>query len=79
VGVAVSVGVGVRLGRNVGVREGVKLSTAGWKGVGVSVAFGSTVTRTRGGEEAGGYPAGRVQAVRVSVKRKKNNARLRST
>jgi hypothetical protein len=64
VGEAVCVGRGVRLGGNVNVIDGVKLSTAGWKGVGVALAFGSTVTRLRGGEEAAGFPAGSVQEAR---------------
>jgi hypothetical protein len=62
---AVCVGVGVKVGRKVGVVEGVKLSTAGWKGVGVAVAFGSTVTRLRGGAEAAGFPAGSVQEASI--------------
>jgi hypothetical protein len=75
---AVWVGRGVRVGRNVDVGEGVKLSATGWKGVGVTEAFGSTVTRLRGGEEAGGF-AGRVQAARKNVKRKIESAILRTT
>jgi hypothetical protein len=78
VAVGVSVGRGVDVGSNVAVREGVKLSTAGWKGVGVALAFGSTVTRLRGGDEAGGN-AGRVQAARMSANRKMDSARLRIT
>jgi hypothetical protein len=67
---AVWVGRGVRLGRNVKVGDGVKLSIAGWKGVGVALAFGSTVTRLRGGEEAAEFPAGSVQDAR-NIKPKK--------
>jgi len=61
----VSVGMGVKLGRNVSVGSGVKLSTMGWKGVGVALAFGSTVTRLRGGEEAGGSPLGSEQETNI--------------
>jgi len=62
--VAVSVGRGVMLGSRVSVGRGVKLSAAGWKGVGVTVAFGSTVTRLRGGEEAGESAEGSEQEAR---------------
>jgi len=59
--VAVSVGRGVMLGSRVSVGRGVKLSATGWKGVGVALAFGSTVTRLKGGEEAEGVAPGTVQ------------------
>jgi hypothetical protein len=58
----------VALGGRVIVGNGVKLSTAGWKGVGVALAFGSTVTRLKGGEEAGGFAFGR-QATIVTPQR----------
>ena len=45
---AVCVGKGVTVGGSVSVGSGVKLSTTGWNGVGVAVAFGSTVTRLMG-------------------------------
>jgi hypothetical protein len=64
VGKGVRLGRGVRLGANVSVGSGVKLSTMGWNGVGVALAFGSTVTRLRGGEEAGGSAEGSVQEAR---------------
>jgi hypothetical protein len=69
VAVAVNVGRGVGLGRKVDVGDGVRLSIAGWKGVGVAVAFGSTVTRLRGGEEARGSPLGSVQDVKIKPQR----------
>jgi hypothetical protein len=75
---AVCEGDGVWLGKKVNVGEGVKLSTAGWKGVGVIVAFGSTVTRLRGGEEAAIF-TGRLQETRISVKRKMDSALLCNT
>jgi len=78
VAVDVSVGKGVAVGSSVAVRDGVKLSTAGWKGVRVAVAFGSTVTRLRGGDEAAGN-VGKLQAVKMSAKRKMDRARLRIT
>jgi len=61
--VYVFVGLGdeVALGGNVNVGGGVNVSSTGWKGVGVALAFGSTVTRLRGGEEAGGSALGREQ------------------
>jgi hypothetical protein len=76
---AVSVGMGVKVGRNVDVGDGVKLSIAGWKGVGVALAFGSTVTRLRTGSEAGGYPAGSVQDAKMNVNRDMKSALLRIT
>jgi hypothetical protein len=66
----VNVGWGVWVGRKVSVGSGVKLSTTGWKGVGVALAFGSTVTRLRGGEEAGGSPEGSVQEAIIIRQRK---------
>jgi len=47
VGVTEAVGLGssVLLGASVMVGGGVRLSAAGWKGVAVGLAFGSTVTR----------------------------------
>jgi hypothetical protein len=67
------------VGRNVAVGDGVKLSIAGWKGVGVALAFGSTVTRLRGAEDIGGYPVGRVQEAKMNVKRDMKSAQLRIT
>jgi len=75
VAVAVSVGIGVKVGNKVDVGDGVKLWTAGWKGVGVAVAFGSTVTRLRGKDEADGF-TGRLQAVRRIVKMKSAYVRI---
>jgi hypothetical protein len=50
------------------VGSGVKLSAAGWKGVAVALAFGSTVTRLKVWKEAGGSAVG-AQAVKISVQR----------
>jgi len=62
---AVALGRGVKLGSEVRVGNGVKLANAGWKGVGVALAFGSTVTRLRGGADAvGGASLGREQDAR---------------
>ena len=47
--------------------NGVKLSIAGWKGVEVALAFGLTVTRLRGEDEAGGLLGENVQEA-MSVK-----------
>jgi hypothetical protein len=72
----VNVGWGVWVGRKVKVGSGVKLSTMGWKGVGVVLAFGSTVTRLRCGEETGGSPEGSVQE--ASNIRQRKTPRFRS-
>jgi len=67
--VAVAVGLGddVALGGIVSVGGGVNVSPAGWKGVGVALAFGSTVTRLRRGDDAAGSELANVQEAR-SVK-----------
>jgi hypothetical protein len=57
----VRVGKGVKLGGKVRVGNGVKLSTTGWKGVGVALAFGLTVTRLRDGEDSVGSRVENVQ------------------
>jgi len=81
-GVFVTVGLGeeVGLGSRVYVGNGVNVSATGWKGVAVALAFGSTVTRLRGKEEAGGFPEGREQAPKkMSTKTMMIALRLRIT
>ena len=48
---------GGSLGSRVCVDSGTTLLTGGWNGVRVGLAFGSTVTRLRGGEDALGVVA----------------------
>jgi hypothetical protein len=77
IGVAVSVGTGVRVtvgvsdagGTRVKVGRGVFTSPDGWKGVGVGDAFGSRVTRIKVGK-TGGAGAGEEQESK-KVKSKK--------
>ena len=71
----VSVGRGVRLGIKVRVGSGVKLSTTGWNGVGVALAFGLTVTRLGDGEDAVGFPAESEQEARNVKTQSTLNAR----
>ena len=54
-------GDGVALGSGENVGKGVKVSATGWKGVEVALAFGSTVTRLKDGEDAGRLLGANVQ------------------
>ena len=73
--VAVGLGDKVALGGTVDVGGGVNVSPAGWKGVGVALAFGSTVTRLRGGDEADGSGVAYVQDARSVKAQSTLNAR----
>lgn len=75
-GVNVKVGSGVFVGAAVAVGRGVSLGGKGWNGVGVALAFGSTVTRLRGAGGGGGASGvGPAQDV-VRVKSKTQNTIL---